>query len=41
MGYNPSCEIFCKKVKYVKVSEHSRLAGTALTFLLVMILLEL
>lgn len=41
MGYNLSYEIFCKKVKYAEVSRHSRLAETAWTFVLLMILVEL
>lgn len=37
MGYNPSYEIYQKKVKCVKISAQSRPADTAWRFVLVMI----
>lgn len=37
MGYNPSYEIYPKKVKCVEISAQSRLADTAWRFVLVMI----
>lgn len=37
MGYNPSYEIYQKKVKYYKISQQSRLADTAWRFAVVMV----